>query len=242
MDAETIERSETGETTKMPRKSESIRITGLGLRLKSAREAMHLSEKEAAARLHLNASLITIMESENFENAPPAAFLRGYLKSYARLLNLPETELNTALKDLADSIPTNQKSSVPVLKQRPINRSDRYLRWATYVIVLLLVSLVSIWWSSHSRYTIADVPTKTTEQSTATNPILNPVPPVSVIQAPITVQPATPPITHSNTALTPPKPAPTATLTTAESAAKPTAATDDMTVDLPEPGLEADSE
>lgn len=241
MDAETVELSETGETTKMSRKSESIRITGLGLRLKSAREALHLTEKEAAARLHLNVNLITIMESENFENAPPAAFLRGYLKSYARLLNVPEAEINTALKDLADTMPTYQKSLVPVLKHRPINRSDRYLRWATYAIVLMLVALVSIWWSSHSRYTIADVPTQTPEQSIVTTPVLSPTAQAPVTPAPITVQPATPPTkTNTSTALIAPNAVPTATLTTPHSAA--TEDMDDMAVALPEPGLEADSE
>ena len=41
------------------------------------------------------------------------AFIRGYLRSYARLLNLSENEITLTLKDLENAIPSS--SSIPVI-------------------------------------------------------------------------------------------------------------------------------
>lgn len=141
-------------------KPESFKKTGLGAHLKSAREAMRLTEKEAAARLHLNVSIITLIENENFADGPPATFMRGYLRSYARLLNLSENEITLTLKDLENFMPSSI-TATPAIQIKPPKDNERNLHWLTYVIVLVLLMLVSVWWSSHSRYVIADVPPTT---------------------------------------------------------------------------------
>ncbi len=149
---------------------EPLKKTGLGAHLKFAREAMRLTEKEAAARLHLNVNIITLIENENFAGGPPATFMRGYLRSYARLLNLSENEITLTLKDLESSMPSSL-TSAPVQQLKPAKDDERYFHWLTYVIVLVLLILVSVWWSSHSRYVIADVPPtthETTDAKTAT--------------------------------------------------------------------------
>jgi cytoskeleton protein RodZ len=158
-------------------------INGLGTRLKRAREAMSLTTKEAAAHLHLNANIIDIIEKEQFADGPPLTFMRGYLRSYARLLNVPEHEISHTLKELEITIP-NKNRPLPALNTRPIPQTDRYLHWTTYLIVLTMVILVALWWHSHQRYIITDVPTKT-------NPIL-----------PAAVTPAATPDMHQPTTRT----------------------------------------
>lgn len=127
--------------------------SGIGKRLKTARESLRLSEKEAAARLHLSQKIIPIMENEDFNNGPPATFMRGYLRSYARMLNISENEVNAAILQLESSIPrTPEPCAPPILNTQPIHqRSRRYLRGMTYVVVPVLALLVGIWWSSHSK-------------------------------------------------------------------------------------------
>ena len=58
MDVETIEKDDVIPMTSKPTPT---KITGIGARLKAARKAASLTEKEAAARLYLNVSLIFIM-------------------------------------------------------------------------------------------------------------------------------------------------------------------------------------
>src|SRR5690349_2418493 len=88
-------------------------IKQFGKRLKHARESLKLSEKEVATRLHLSPKMIPIMENETFEQGPPATFMRGYLRSYARLLQLTDEEINAALNDLETFIPTSVIANTP---------------------------------------------------------------------------------------------------------------------------------
>lgn len=163
----------------MTNSSEPIK-TGIGHRLKLAREGMGLSDKEAAARLYLNVKMITIIENESFSEGPPPTFMRGYLHSYARMLNIPESEINAALKELETNLPVN-RNTPHVLHARPIDHTERYIRWITLFVVLILVVLVCIWWRSHSKYVIADVPPKTSTQVQHKN-VAPPVP--TVVSAP----------------------------------------------------------
>lgn len=169
------------ETNKMTSQSETSKLSGLGARLRKARESMHLTQKEAAARLYLNAKIVEVIENEAFFDGPPLTFMRGYLRSYARLLNFPESEIKTAIDELElNSSPTTL--TAPSLQANPTYRGDRYIRWITYLIVLTLISLVVLWWSSHSKYVIADVPSanlppkaaNTTIKPTETLPSVSP--------------------------------------------------------------------
>ncbi len=155
-------------------------LTGIGERLKTTRESMQLSQKEAAARLYLNVKIIELIENEAFNEGPPATFMRGYLNSYARLLSFPEDEINAALKQLESNLPIEREAPPPILKVRAFYPTERYLPWTTAGVIFILVLLVSMWWRSHSKYEIADVPAKTSLTETnltapQITPVINPV-------------------------------------------------------------------
>lgn len=162
--------------------------TGIGARLRSAREAMHLSEKDAAARMHLSMKYIVDMENENFRNGAPVTFMRGYLRSYARIVKLSDEEVNEAIEQLGMNAPT-KSAPIPVLRTPTLDNNERYVRWGTYLIVLILVGLVVVWWSTHSREMIADMPSKPAA-STAQAPA-QPAPAQPVTAQPTAVQPGT---------------------------------------------------
>lgn len=145
-------------TTDIPgmTKKETVK-TGLGVRLKRAREALHLTEKEAAARLYLNVNIINIIENESFADGPPVTFMRGYLRAYARLLNIPDSDIKGTIDQLEASIPVST-TPAPALQIHSIHQNNRYISWITYLILLTLITLVSLWWNSTSKYVIADVP------------------------------------------------------------------------------------
>jgi len=155
----------------MTHRNEHIKISDLGARLKSAREAMNLSEKEAASRLYLNVRIISFIESGNFVDGPPVTFMRGYLRSYAKLLNIPDTEIKAALEEIELSIP-NIQPEIPILHSPPIRQNERYLKWITLLVILTLITLVCIWWNSQSHY-LNDISAKTPFQPPAT-PIRKP--------------------------------------------------------------------
>lgn len=226
---------------------------GFGLILKKTRESANLTEKEVATRLYLNPSLIQMMENEDFENAPPATFICGYLRSYARLLSIPENDIKAALKELEKRIQPNPVAETIALRPRTVEKNlNRYVSWFSYLIVLTLITLVSIWWISHSREAAMDLPVKIAEPAVMNQPGAQQIAPPAANTAPLAeANTSVAPAPAANTAATPietPTP-PTTNTAPAESApaAPPAKAAEsnppsisDMAVSLPEPGLESD--
>lgn len=63
-------------------------MVGPGARLRARRESLGLSVDQVADRLRLDVKYIQALEQDNHAIAPPV-FVRGYLRSYAVLLQLP---------------------------------------------------------------------------------------------------------------------------------------------------------
>jgi cytoskeleton protein RodZ len=174
-----------------------VMINSLGERLKKAREAMSLTIKEAAAHLHLSSKIIDMIENEQFSKGPPATFMRGYIRSYARLLNVSDYEIHHTLKEL-DIVAPIKSTSLPILQTRSMERSNRYLHWITYLIVITLIILVGLWWHSHQRYIITDVPTKAAPSTVTTSAPVTAAPSTSTST---TVLPTTNPVSPSSESL-----------------------------------------
>jgi len=66
---------------------------GVGARLKSAREAAGMTIDVAAQHLKLHPRQVKAIEDEDFGLLPGRTFARGFVRNYARLLNLDGDEL-----------------------------------------------------------------------------------------------------------------------------------------------------
>jgi len=66
---------------------------GPGVRLGSVREQQGLSIESVAHELHLEVDVVRAIEAENFSALGAPVFVKGYLRGYARLLDLPEQQL-----------------------------------------------------------------------------------------------------------------------------------------------------
>lgn len=64
------------------------REEGYGFQLKAARNAQNLSTTEVARELRLDEKIIIALESEDQSSLPVSAFVCGYIRNYARFLNI----------------------------------------------------------------------------------------------------------------------------------------------------------
>ncbi|MCC5885012.1 MAG: DUF4115 domain-containing protein [Gammaproteobacteria bacterium] len=71
--------------------------SGFGERLAAEREQHGLSQADVARALNLRVAVIVALEEEDFGALPKMAFVRGYARSYARLLGFPEADIAEAL-------------------------------------------------------------------------------------------------------------------------------------------------
>ena len=79
--------------------SESVEQQGkisVGLRLQKTRMEKKLSQVEVAEKLFLTTQIIECLDDGAFERIPKKAFIRGYIRAYARVVGLEGSELVAA--------------------------------------------------------------------------------------------------------------------------------------------------
>src|SRR5512142_1691440 len=69
----------------------------VGMALREAREGLGLSVHDIADRIKFAPKQVEALEANDFSHLPEAAFLRGFVRSYARVLQLDEAALIAAL-------------------------------------------------------------------------------------------------------------------------------------------------
>lgn len=119
-----------------------------GLRLKSAREALGLERKDAAQKLRLSEKIILMMEKDRYPIDLPVTFIRGYLRAYGKLLQIPEYEVKKAIEPIKQK--AHQSAHAPVIKNLEPVANHYFMHIFTLIIVITMVALVGMWWYSHS--------------------------------------------------------------------------------------------
>lgn len=143
-----------------------------GAKLQSAREAMNLDRKDAAAHLRLHEKYIDMMENDAFPKDMPAIFARGYIRAYGKLLQLSEDTIAEGLAPIQAhaSTPTPAKLTPPVKKTRPTQNRKLAMRGMTAVIAITMLWMVAAWWNNRT-----DTPIKADAPVVATKTISTPV-------------------------------------------------------------------
>ena len=119
-----------------------------GHRLRQAREALNLTQVDVALQLHLNVKLIQALEDNNENELPARTYLIGYLRNYARLLNLSaDTFIDTAQLEsqpTANLLPENIN-----LRPRSRRQNEPVLRPVLLGMLVVLI-LAAGWWILNS--------------------------------------------------------------------------------------------
>jgi cytoskeleton protein RodZ len=129
-----------------------------GKKLRAAREARGLSREEVAAQLRLQVRLITALEEDDYDTLPGQTFVTGYLRNYARLLELPEDSF--VPPELSSSEPPPLVSTSASRKQA--SSHDWFTRLATLAIISAIVLSVVMWWMQREKAEQAAVVTPPT--------------------------------------------------------------------------------
>ncbi len=122
---------------------------GPGYWLRQARERRGWNQREAADMLNLSVRFLVAMEDETFDKLPAPAFARGYLRAYAKLLNLSGDEIirryESVVGDDSDPYFKDLKSA----RRQPMLdfvRAHPGFIMSTLGVLALLVLLGALWW------------------------------------------------------------------------------------------------
>jgi len=126
-------------------KTEKTEIT-VGQRLLQARETLGLSGEIVAERLCLKVCTVReIEEDSNSHNVDPT-FLRGYIRSYAKLVKIPEKEI----LELLDKHTPAKAAVVSLMQSYSLGKTRKkregWLMKFTWLIIIICIAMVGIWW------------------------------------------------------------------------------------------------
>ncbi len=125
--------------------SEDMEMIGPGQILSEAREKASLTVEYIANRLNFKVKLVECIEQDIFDPKLPATYNRGYLRSYAKLVNVDVSEVLSAydMLDVAE-VQRSEMQSFSNLTEKQAEHSR--IMWLSYIIAAVLFGLMIMWW------------------------------------------------------------------------------------------------
>ncbi len=121
--------------------------SGPGLMLAQAREEMGLSLDQVAEQMKVSISYLRALETDKYEELPCATFVRGYLRNYARLLQLDEKTV-VEMSGAKLGTPPGHTDGVKPLSARGGASRQALMLGAAAVLVTLLALGGFLWRNS----------------------------------------------------------------------------------------------
>ena len=128
-----------------PRLSEPLAGDGPGAYLRKTREEANISVDKVALVLRLRSDIVVLIEADAYDRLPAPTFVRGYLRSYARVLGIASKPVLEMYDRQGFEPPplTNE-----VTESTQAHTSDTAVRLVTYAVAVVLALLVGLWWHS----------------------------------------------------------------------------------------------
>jgi cytoskeleton protein RodZ len=115
---------------------------GFGSRLRAVRESRGLDLETCGHALRLPVRVLRQLENNEFSDIDYQVYIGGYIRKYARHLDIDDAEAEAAIAKLKPSQP-------PLVATGGVSHSryllDRYATAATYVVLTLVIAVPTVW-------------------------------------------------------------------------------------------------
>jgi cytoskeleton protein RodZ len=135
-------------------------VSNLGERLREEREARGLSLADVERETRIQRKFLVAIEDDRLDLLPGQAYARGFLRAYARYLDLPEQEF---VGVSGTKIALTTPARIPTVIDEPLTLGASPVRWAVVGLtaLLLLVTVGIIGWSAFARFRLGRDPWQT---------------------------------------------------------------------------------
>lgn len=155
---------------------------GPGPTLRAARQAMNVEPREVADALNLPLSVVEAIEENDYAQLPNAVFARGYVRSYAKLLELDPDPIVLQFPMPEQSVVENTMSveraspfaSLTATAQRLLREQQQLVLVAGAIVVGLLLVMLLVWLLSDSEAEAAITPAAANPTTPANAPLVTP--------------------------------------------------------------------
>jgi cytoskeleton protein RodZ len=136
-------------TTELTQPSSAVNTLSAGQLLRQAREQQNLTLAQVAQQLNLSRSLIDDLEQDQVDAKLSSTFVRGYLRSYAKLLKIPAQQVLDAYSSNSKGLHQVPSLTRSFSKRTAKEATENRFMWVTYfVIAVFVVLLVLGFWQS----------------------------------------------------------------------------------------------
>ena len=147
---------------------EEVAFKGPGVMLKERRESLRLSIEEIADKLHLRPAVVADLEQDIIDHSVSTTFTKGYVRLYAKHMDMDPTPLLQAFDELAN--PIKQPAKLQSFSQKMAKQaSDKRLMMLSYFILFSIVAMAVVWWFQQPEET-ATVTTSTVQSQPLETP------------------------------------------------------------------------
>lgn len=135
--------------------SESIEITSalprLGEVLRETREGKGLSIDDVSNRLRLGQRQIKALEDNHFQIFPESVMARGFIRNYARFLEIDSEPLLQAYRV---HVPNDAPHALSIQSANVLLPSHQQRNWAKYLLIVIVLVLVAGGWFFYSDFLV----------------------------------------------------------------------------------------
>ncbi|MBA6233223.1 MULTISPECIES: RodZ domain-containing protein [unclassified Colwellia] len=127
-----------------------VDVMGPGQILSEARNKAGLTQQDVADKLNFRLSLVDEIESERFDTRLPETFNRGYLRNYAKLVNVSQENVIVSYQQL--NIAKAEASKLQSFSKgtEKLAESNRIM-WISYFILAILIGSTVVWWMQNNN-------------------------------------------------------------------------------------------
>jgi cytoskeleton protein RodZ len=136
-------------------KKDKSTLVGPGAVLRMAREELQLSPMDIANKLRLRSTIIEDLENDNYTQVKRHVFIRGYLRAYAKVVNVSPDKIVSAFNDLGIPEESASKFTWQIVSETTQAKSHS-IRWVPYFAVMFIVIIAAIGWFSHQSSITAE--------------------------------------------------------------------------------------
>lgn len=174
-----------------------MRTRTIGEVLSEARSTHHISIEQLAKKTRIRAEYLEALENNQFEKLPAAAFVKGYIKTYAQAFGLEEGPLLALLRrDFKESVKGKlvpREFLKPIMKKRHSMAPITVLMVALAGFFLALIGYVSVQWFNLQKPPYLEVIQPIDQAQVAARVLIsgktNPEALVAVNEQPVALQP-----------------------------------------------------
>ena len=129
--------------------SEDMEVMGPGQILSDGRKKAGLTQQQVAEKLNFRETLVIEIENEQFDSSLPETFNRGYLRNYAKLVNVSQEDVLISYEQL--NVAKAQASELQSFSKgtEKLAENNRIM-WVSYFILAILIGATVVWWMQNN--------------------------------------------------------------------------------------------